>query len=68
MDGGAWQAEVHGVTKSQARLKRLSTHAVCTTYLASHVTSNQQHHSYFVLILTITKLLGLFTFTVVSNL
>ena len=29
MDRGAWQAAVHGVTKSQTRLKRLSTHA-CT--------------------------------------
>ena len=27
MDRGAWQAAVHGVTKSRTRLKRLSTHA-----------------------------------------
>ena len=27
MDRGAWQATVHGVAKSQTRLKRLSTHA-----------------------------------------
>ena len=26
MDSGAWWATVHGVTKSQTRLKRLSTH------------------------------------------
>ena len=26
MDRGAWQATVHGVTKSQTRLKRLSMH------------------------------------------
>ena len=26
MDKGAWQATVHGVTKSQIQLKRLSTH------------------------------------------
>ena len=26
MDRGAWQATVHGVTKSQTQLKRLSTH------------------------------------------
>ena len=26
MDRGAWQATVHSVTKSQTRLKRLSTH------------------------------------------
>ena len=28
VDRGAWWATVHGVTKSQARLKRLSTHTV----------------------------------------
>ena len=28
MDRGAWQATVHGVTKSQTRLKRLSMHAL----------------------------------------
>ena len=27
MDGGAWRTIVHGVTKSQTRLKLLSTHA-----------------------------------------
>ena len=27
MDRGAWQAIVHGVTKSQTRLKQLSIHA-----------------------------------------
>ena len=27
MDRGAWQATVHRVTKSQTRLKQLSTHA-----------------------------------------
>ena len=27
MDRGAWWAVVHGIAKSQARLKRLSTHA-----------------------------------------
>ena len=26
MDRGAWQATVHGVSKSQTRLKQLSTH------------------------------------------
>ena len=29
LDGGAWQATVHGVAKSQTRQKRLRTHA-CT--------------------------------------
>ena len=29
IDRGAWQVTVHGVTKSQTRLKRLSTHAQC---------------------------------------
>ena len=28
MDRGAWQATVHGVAKSQTRLKRLSTHTL----------------------------------------
>ena len=28
LDRGAWQATVHGVAKSQVRLKSLSTHAV----------------------------------------
>ena len=27
VDRGAWQATVHGVAKSQTRLKRLSTHS-----------------------------------------
>ena len=31
MDRGAWQATVHGVTKSQTRLKRLSMHALENT-------------------------------------
>ena len=26
MDGGAWQATVHGVPKSQTRLKQFNTH------------------------------------------
>ena len=26
MDGGAWQAKVHGVTKTQTQLKQRSTH------------------------------------------
>ena len=29
MDRGAWQAAVHGVVKSQTRLKPLSMHALC---------------------------------------
>ena len=33
MDRGAWQATVHGVTKSQTQLKRLSTHT--QTHMAS---------------------------------
>ena len=31
-DRGAWQATVHGVTKSQTRLKQLSTHAMYTQH------------------------------------
>ena len=34
MDRGAWRAAVHGVTKSQTRLKRLSTHA-CSDFAYS---------------------------------
>ena len=34
MDRGAWRATVHGVTKSRTRLKRLSTHASCTTQIS----------------------------------
>ena len=30
MDRGPWRATVHGVTKSQTRLKQLSTHAYIT--------------------------------------
>ena len=30
VDGGAWRSTVHGVTKSQTRLKWLSTHAKCS--------------------------------------
>ena len=32
MDGGAWWATVHGVTKSQTRLKRLNTHTHTHTH------------------------------------
>ena len=32
MDGGAWWATVHGVTKSQTRLKRLYTHTHTHTH------------------------------------
>ena len=33
MDRGAWQATVHGLAKSQIRLKRLSMHAACSNYI-----------------------------------
>ena len=36
MDGGAWWATVHGVTKSQAQLKRLSTHVYTHTHTHTH--------------------------------
>ena len=49
MDRGAWRAIVHGVTKSQTRLKRLSTQ--CETELAlvypsgcATITASQFHH------------------------
>ena len=35
MDRGAWQATVHGVTKSQTRLKRLSMHTRAKYYTFS---------------------------------
>ena len=35
MDRGAWRATVHRVTKSQARLKQISTHAGGTPRQAS---------------------------------
>ena len=33
MDRGAWRATVHGVTKSQTRLKRLSVHARISAFM-----------------------------------
>ena len=29
MDRGAWQAKIHGVTKSPTQLKELSRHTMC---------------------------------------
>ena len=37
MDKGAWQATVHGVTKSQTQLKRLSTHAYICVYIYTYI-------------------------------
>ena len=37
MDGGAQRATVHGVTKSQTQLKRLSTHTDHTGHLVSRI-------------------------------
>ena len=34
MDRGAWRATIHGVTKSQARLKQLSMHPCTMSYLS----------------------------------
>ena len=36
MDGGAWWDAVHGVTKSQTRLKRLSTQEATESFLSHH--------------------------------
>ena len=36
MDGGAWWATVHGVTKSQTQMKWLSTHAHTVIKFFSH--------------------------------
>ena len=41
MDRGAWRGTVHGVTKSQTRLRQLSTHArVKSAFLNAHDTFN----------------------------
>ena len=37
MDRGAWQATVHGVGKSQTRLKQLSTYTYIHTNITQHV-------------------------------
>ena len=36
MDRGVWRTTVHGVAKSQTRLKRLSMHTLCVVTLGSH--------------------------------
>ena len=41
MDRGAWWATVHGVTKSQTRLKQLSTHAHTTESLYIYKNSDK---------------------------
>ena len=45
MDRGAWRATVHGVTQSQTRLKRLSTHTHTHTRLI-HVDGGQKPKQY----------------------
>ena len=40
MDRGAWQATVHGVTKSQTQLKRLSTHIHILGFLGGSGSNN----------------------------
>ena len=37
MDTGAWWATVHGVAKSQARMRRLSTHIYISHYFSLYV-------------------------------
>ena len=39
MDRGAWQATVHGVGKSQTRLKGLNTHAYIYIHTHTHIHS-----------------------------
>ena len=41
MDRGAWQATVHGVAKSQGRLKQLSTHGGCSRELSIYHASGR---------------------------
>ena len=45
MDGGAWQATVHGVTKNQTRLERL--HYVCV-YIYLYLYTIQIHTFVFI--------------------
>ena len=42
MDRGAWQATVHGVTKSCTVLKRLSTHTYRHTHTQTHTHADKQ--------------------------
>ena len=44
LDRGAWRATVHGVAKSQTRLKRLSTHAPDEQVSESHTRAQSQGH------------------------
>ena len=44
LDRGAWRATVHGVAKSQTRLKRLSTHAPDEQISESHTRAQSQGH------------------------
>ena len=42
MDRGAWQATVHGVSKSQTQLKQLNTHKLGEIQVSEH----PQGHEY----------------------
>ena len=46
MDRGAWQATVHGVAKSQTRLKGLSTRVCCFTLLSDKTLCSRKEPSY----------------------
>ena len=46
MDRGAWQATVHGVEKSQTRLKRLRPGACCFTVLPDKTRCPRKEPSY----------------------
>ena len=47
MDRGAWWTAVHGVAKSQARLKRLSTaHTHSQTYICTHTHTYTHTHTH----------------------
>ena len=45
MDGGAWWATVHGVTKSQAQLKGLSTRVCTHTHTYTHTHTHTYTHA-----------------------
>ena len=44
MDRGAWEVTVHGITKSQRWLKRLSTHTMKRNKLDTHNINESQKH------------------------
>ena len=52
MDRGAWGATVHGVTKSWAQLKQLSTHLECGCIYFSYFLSNDCYFQLIIKVIT----------------